>query len=69
MNINEAIHIQATQLYRWKSVLKPEIALKLEAKCVAMNMTVLTQAEPNPYDVFRGQDLDMYIHNTLMKDV
>jgi len=57
----EAIRIQNERLYCWKSVLKPEKYLLL-LEHVAMKNIGTMEAEK----VFRGQDMDMFVYNSLM---
>jgi len=58
----DAIRIQNDQLLRWKSVLKPEIYLLLLEHVCMKNIGTMEADK-----VFRGQDIDMYVHNNLMK--
>lgn len=58
------LEVQEKQLKEWKSVLKPEIYEKLEANALAKNEHVF-----NAFDIFRGNDMNMYIQNVLMTRV
>jgi len=59
--VADAIQIQNYRLLKWKSVLKPEKYDLLAQHAKAQNFGVT-----DPYAIFRGQKMDMYICNTLM---
>lgn len=60
-SIERGIATQDSQLKEWESVLLPEVAKKLREWAEATN----SQAKTG-YDIRRGQDLGVYIHNELM---
>jgi len=67
--VADAIKIQQQQLLQWKSVLKPEKYDLLQQHATEMNKEIIdTVGELSKgYNVFRGQEIDMFIYNTLMK--
>lgn len=60
-SIERGIAVQDSQLKEWESVLLPEVAKKLREWAESKN----DQAKTG-YDIVRGQDLGIYIHNELM---
>lgn len=56
--IKQAIEIQEEQLKRWEKVLKPEIAAKLRKLVTAEN-----DKTKDPYEICRGTDIDVFVHN------
>lgn len=60
--IEEGIQIQESQLKEWKSVLSATAYEKLEQLAKADNKTATSG-----FDICRGTDLDMIVHNKLMK--
>ena len=61
--LENAIEIQSEQIERWGSVLNTEAYNKLLKEVLKCN----AKGYKSPYDVFRGGDIDMFIHNNLMK--
>jgi hypothetical protein len=61
--IENAIEIQLEQINRWSSVLKTEAYLELLKEATKRNK----KGYKSPSDVFRGVDIDNFIHNNLMK--
>lgn len=58
------IEIQQEYLYRWKTVLKPEVFQRLRAHVSLENQSLNEGSDG--YDVFRGNDLNAYVFNHLM---
>ena len=59
--LQESLKIQAGQLKKWEAVLKPEVYAKLEQTALESN-----KGKTNPFEIMRGNELDIYIHNELM---
>jgi hypothetical protein len=58
----DGLKMQENHLKEWKSVLSTEAYEKLEKLAKANNHTATSG-----YDIARGTDLDMIVHNQLMK--
>lgn len=67
--VADAIKIQNQQLAEWKTVLKPEKFDLLQQHATMMNAEIISTEGISSigYNVFRGQEIDMFIYNTLMK--
>ena len=59
--MEDAIRIQSEQLVEWAKVLKPEAYIMLLQHAIKSNSKC-----KNPYEVFRGVDIENYIHNHIM---
>lgn len=55
------IAVQEEQMEGWKSVLKEDAFERLQALVTAENSAALSG-----YDICRGNDIDMIVHNVLM---
>lgn len=58
LTFTQAIDFQREHLDQWKTVLKPEVFMKLRAWAISGNRTCA-----NPFDIKRGVDLDNWVHN------
>lgn len=56
--VNDGIKVQTEQLFRWKSVLIPEVYDSLEEYAKRNNHKAKTG-----YDICRGSELDCYVAN------
>mgnify|MGYP003594687918 CR=1 FL=1 len=67
--IKHAIEVQKRQLEQWKKVLKSNMFKRLNNYCNKCNKELLTKYSENDEQislVFRGVDIDMFIHNNLI---
>lgn len=62
--VDKGLEVQAHQLFRWKSILKPEKYEKLQLHIAEENGKVMK----NGYEVFRGTSIDNWVHNNLMEN-
>lgn len=62
--VQDGIDIQTANLAFWRAVLNDEAYNLLKMKCEAENAALPPDA--TGYDVFRGQDLDNYLQNTII---
>lgn len=60
---DQILERQKSQLKEWKSILKPEIYEKLESHALTSNATAF-----NAYDIFRGEDMNMFIYSLMTND-
>ena len=60
--IEDAIAIQREHFLRWSIVLNAKAILMLANEIRKRNK----EGYKSPYDVFRGGDIDMFIHNEIM---
>lgn len=62
MTLAEAFSIQLNQLRRWKGKLKISIYAKVAQEALVRNFGVIADGG-DPYKVWRGGQIDEYIHN------
>lgn len=60
----EILEIQLKHLEQWRKVLKFEAFEMLVMKCQEENKHTF-----DPYKIFRGTEMDNYIHNVIMKNL
>lgn len=60
--MQDAMNVQSEQVARWAKVLNTEALLMLEKGIAERN----SKGYKTAYDVFRGVDIDMFIHNEIM---
>lgn len=61
----DGLKIQQQQLNQWKSIMKASIYDKLLLYVIIMNRNCAN--DETGYNVFRGEDIDGFVHNNLMK--
>lgn len=69
ITIEKGIEIQQKQLLQWKEVLKEDKFERLNNYCNKCNEVLVKQYGMHAYrgfSVFRGNDLDSFIHNNLI---
>ena len=60
--IEDALEIQAEQINKWAKVLNHDAYLMLIDEANERN----AQGHKSPYEVFRGNSIDEFIHNEIM---
>lgn len=60
--MQDAMNVQLEQITRWAKVLNTDAYLMLLKGIAKKN----AKGYKSPYDVFRGNDIDMFIHNEIM---
>lgn len=75
-NLAAGFATQAQQLKEWQSILKEEVFAKLQNHCKELNEKLIEGTATDcwgkllpqsGYSVFRGTDMDNWIHNNLVK--
>lgn len=64
--VEDGIRTQQQYLAQWKKVLQPWAYARLAAHCDYMNRHLPSHADG--FMVFRGQNLDMYLQNEIMRN-
>jgi hypothetical protein len=62
--INDALEVQQENLRRWRTILNDRTFALLSNEAKARNINI-----KNPYDVFRGTDMDNYVHNIAINNI
>lgn len=62
--VHEGIQTQQNYLKQWKKILQTWAYRELAAYCQYKNS--LLPSDADGYQVFKGQELDIYIHNNIM---
>ena len=61
--LDDALRVQKEQILKWKPKIVPELYKAIWAEAHKLNKNV-----ENPYRVFRGSDIDNFIHNWEAKE-
>ena len=64
-SLEQGLAVQTFDIQKWAKVLTPAAQQRLQAQAIYQNK--LLPSDACGYDIWRGQDIDEYIQNTLCK--
>ena len=59
----DALAIQERHLSQWEIVLKPDVVIAMRQEASRQNKALAKAKDANPYDVWRGTEIDCFVMN------